>query len=117
MSLLYSNKDVNLLLNLLNNKYNSNLHSNYYSIIYDLFFSKNVYKEFLIYHSNIDCPKELYGEGKYFVIFQEGSYYKFGIYTQHMKNFIFKLPLHEVCLFINTPFVQKIAEWRLIIGK
>lgn len=60
---------------------------------------------------------EPYGEGKYFVIFNENSTNRFELWTRHLQNFLFKATLKEMPLLINTPFISKLAKWRLTIAK
>lgn len=76
--------------------------------------------EIAIHHLNLNDEydnHEPFGEGRYFVIFNENSTNRFEFWTRHLRKFLFEATLKEMPLLINMPFIGDLAKWRLIIAK
>lgn len=60
---------------------------------------------------------EPYGESKYFTILNDQGVLRFQFWRRHLRRFLFEAELKEMPLLINVPYVNKLAAWRLRLGK
>ena len=79
------------------------LHSHYINLTEEIFHDIKV--------------RELFGEHKYFVIFQENSSLSFEIHKRHLNKLLFLSNVDDIIRMMHIPVVNSFVKWRLLIGK
>ncbi len=57
------------------------------------------------------------GESKYFTILRDNDRLYLQFWRRHLRRFLFEAELKQMPLLINSPIVNKLAAWRLRLGK